>query len=340
MELILNTLKAGCDEICFKDIKPENLENMEVKEIDALIGLACKDHEQTIVLSGYEPMIHPDFKRIVEKLKKLSMFNPFKVLILTNGTHLIDFAEELNELDCLIKIIIQVEPISRIGENSYSNIELFLSAMSEKMREIIWFKMILFLKETNYEYFWHLTDYIDCSRKKDLGESHDDISKIQLTIDSKRIGFDSKDEFYKAIKPQYVKFLQEAYLKRLRIALRCNIVPLCYLEVGEIALLSRVGINIGEYITCCQPLICFGKGCSYTSCFHKLFNQEKNIFTYNKKEVEEWILGSFNRAVELNYMEKCEGCLAKKNSICFAGCLKNSKLFEGDKDEKVFNFNN
>ena len=64
MEIYLNRLKDECEGMAFKDVTKDCVENLLLEDVRALIKKAISIHGEIIVLSGYEPLIHPNFSEI------------------------------------------------------------------------------------------------------------------------------------------------------------------------------------------------------------------------------------------------------------------------------------
>lgn len=324
MEIYLNRLKDECEGMAFKDVTKDCVENLSLENVRALIKKAISIHGEIIVLSGYEPLIHPNFSEIWEELEQISFYTQTKVILITNGALLNRYLEKFEISNILIRLLIQIETIDRIGNDNYEKLLLTLKGLNPKVRNITWMKIILYEGIDNFEYFWTLFKEIE-TKITPIGDLTDSSSRIQVTIDSTRRPPEDKERFYSTMTPIFRKFINEVYDRHQKIALRCNVIPLCFLDYSDFILMAKITVNINQYSSCCEPQIGFGEKCQYTNCFLKYLRNKINCVEFNYNEQEIYYTDTFYSTMDENYnMERCKNCDSRRKRLCFGGCLKYS----------------
>lgn len=107
---ITNRCNLQC-RYCYNDSNIMNYNNMTLDEINKIVEFINNNKNISLVISGGEPLLHPQFSNILDFIKK----NKYDAMIYTNGVLLSKYIKELANSN--IKLFVSLDGSSEIGHD-------------------------------------------------------------------------------------------------------------------------------------------------------------------------------------------------------------------------------
>lgn len=299
---------------CFaNDMIKEDNKTMSVENyIKVLKYLTEINHERDVGIIGGEPTLHPQFKDILIESNHCGIANNVNFILFTNG---IELEQYLPYIGDKIKILINCNNLfdSKQIENLYSTL-VHCSNLGWLLNGKVRLGCNLHLQENQYEWIWTLVEIFDihflrCSVVSPGGQ--------YLNWKYK------KDEYFKQMKPIFLKFCEEAKKRNVKLGLDCGYIPSCYFSQNELELIQNVSDKqLYENEIGCDPVMDITPDLNVVPCFGSYHNAIPLNFKDKWIGLIRYINYTYNYPKAINNKQgPCSNCDKLCNLQCQGGCL-------------------
>ena len=290
--------------------------NLSFEKFIEIVNFILKEGPSRLGLIGGEPLIHPQFSKISSFLR-----NNIKVRginLYTNGIYINKWLDDL--IDKKFDILINCNPPSKIGKESYKVLKQNLDLLFRKKKDGISLGMNIYDEEIDYNYIFELLEIIE---GKGLRIS---LSVPDFSIKTYNHGL----EYFREKKNLLWKILLNLKDNNIIPYYDCNIVPSCIWDEEQLNILKswknenpNSYTNIISGISTCEPIIDILPNLQVVRCFglsdvtkvrindFKSLSEINNYYLKKDKELQKLKVSKLNH--------QCQNC--KDKSICKMGCL-------------------
>lgn len=287
--------------------------NITIQQLDRILKWltpTAASEEFSIGLIGGEPLLHPQFDLILQKINNFCSMTKSNSIIFTNGLLLDKYINQIGEQ---MSILINVNKLNQnFTKTLINNLKLVDSLNWFNTRKVT-LGCNLYLQEDNYDFFWNIVDQF-------LGKIH--IVRMSVTAPNDEKLKLNKELYYNSMKNICLDFLKEAQKRGIEISYDCNQIPLCFFSEEEQFLIN----SLGERHPFCEPVIDITPDFHATCCFG-VYNTpiSCNLFN-NVNELKKY----FNSLITLKMLKNnnslCKNCEKIQYMQCQGGCLSFSSL--------------
>lgn len=310
---INNYCNLKCSYCFADDMIQENNKNMSIENyIKILKYLTEQNKEHRIGIIGGEPTLHPNFKEILIESNQCAIANDVTFILFTNGIELEQYIPYIGEN---IKILINCNNLfnSKQAEQFYHTLE-HCNTLGWLKTEKVKLGCNLFPNEYNYHWIWLLVDMFK-------------IKSLRCSVVSPRGEYKNwknrKDEYFKWMKPIFLKFCTEAKKHNIKLGMDCGYIPSCYFNKEEKDLIKEViednhySIEIG-----CTPVMDITPDLQVVPCFGLYNNSIPLDFEKNWLGLYRYLNYNYYAPKTLNNNQNpCTTCNKLCDFQCQGGCL-------------------
>lgn len=309
---------------CFaKEITQQTANSMTMDEFTEILDFLLKDPDMhDITLVGGEPLLHPDFDRMIRKTaEQIAATNHThtSISLLTNGIRL---SEHLDAIPYGTEPLINVNDPEEIGTEQYEMLRKSVLTMVNTRPDLARVTTLgynISPGRKDSKAFWNIVDQSECRAIRfSVVSPFSECEKYRK----------SKDEYFKMMKPFLLTFLQEAEKRNIKCQSDCGYIPICYFTPDEYDFLIRNTWNDGimPWISKCGHIDAYYSGHTVMDCYgfysdilpdFRIYDSPKEVFDYFKKQeekVEEKIRENLSSP-------KCRKCKFGMRGQCWGGCL-------------------
>lgn len=307
---VTNLCNLNCP-YCFADnfITQDKIQYITQDQLTKIIQFLKQGEPERIGLIGGEPTLHPKLSSIIEYISDeyLYQYPELSMVIFTNGINLTPYIRYIKNN---ITLLININSPKVISETQYNKIiqNLKLLQTNNSLNNVS-IGINLYLDMPDFDYIFHLAHQFNFNEIRISC-----VCPIQYNYNT-----NTKENYYTAFKPLFLKVLNKAFAENIRLNLDCNKIPLCYFTKTEKELINY--ICTGQDNTWCNPVVDITPDFKCTSCFGAYNLIDLNQFN-TLQEVERYLLFTENYPrYLLNNSGKCNNCSQYKKLICQGGCL-------------------
>lgn len=295
---------------CFADdMICEQHENIDVNKFKDILKWISRTPTHLGIIGG-EPTLHPHFSDIMREVNIFCKELNVDATLFTNGIYLDKYVSDIgNAVGALININAQ--------ENMTPTQWTMLNNTLEHLSILGWFMpgrpkanigCNLYMGRDNYDFIWDIVDRFKL-----------DSVRVSVTAPVDDKYKKNKESYYTGMKPMFLKFVQEAEKRGVRVGSDCNQIPDCYFGKDELELIYHVCESRHGGI--CDPVVDITPNFTATSCFGCYDPVDCSQFE-TLHDLHRYLLHrrTYPR-VQANCTGKCIGCKNHELLTCQGGCL-------------------
>jgi len=298
---------------CFaNELKSSNYEDISGEALDTILDFVSVDGN--VGLIGGEPLLHPDFDRIIEQIKNDERFS--YVTVFTNGILADRYMSQL--CSNKVKILINVNSVSDIGKCNFGKIEKNIEILlNNGMRQNITLGINLYKKEQDF------SDFLSLVKKFNF-------DRVRFSVSIPQDRTINPIEYFNEMKATLLSFLKE--LRDLRVAPcpDCNVIPSCVYSKEERAFLKTLPyysqldteLLLGEK-SVCSPIIDIYPDYLASRCFGCYDNLKIDIRKFkNINDLRNYFfMWIDSKRVHIPVRTSCTNCYKFNTFACYGSCL-------------------
>lgn len=304
--MLTSRCNLKCDYCFARDTFSDVKTSIDLESFEKIVRFIRDGGETHIGLIGGEPLVHPEFDKIVKIALKYA--DPGDIILFTNGL-LIDKHIDILEKS-MIKIMINCNDSHILGEHK----EKFLENIKLCSKRLNWDKAIT-LSYNLYRPDQNISEFLDL-----IDEFPVKTIRIAITSPEKEQRYMMPTDYFNNLKKKAIEFFTEINKRNIKIVMDCNIIPNCMQE----EIIKQVPYPfVGRFPkSVCKPVLDFCVDETVIRCFGLSdFRIDMNQFSSLAQ-----IYGYFTTACDsVAYLKpaelKCKDCFERKCMGCMDGCL-------------------
>lgn len=296
---------------CFADDMIEQThKNIDLDQFRRILNWIARTPNNHIGLIGGEPTLHPQFSEILKEVNTYTRELRTTATLFTNGIHLDKYVPEIGNM---IGLLINVNAPENMRPENWRK----LNETLEHLNLLGWFVpgraranigCNLWPDRSNYDFIWDIVDRYKI-----------DHVRVSVTAPITNEYRSRKQWYYSAMKPIFLKFVNQAKERNVRLGADCNQIPDCYFTKEEKDLIYS--IMDGRHGGICNPVVDITPDFTATACFGAYDPVDCSQFE-TLIDLERYLLHkkTYPR-VQANCTGKCTHCRNHELLICQGGCL-------------------
>ena len=311
---ITNYCNLKCPYCFADDMIQEEKEFITMDNFLTFLSFVSRSGPQRIGIIGGEPTLHPQFGNILYMLNQYCYDAQSTGVVFTNG---IELEKWLNYIGDDVTVLVNCNNPKNQTEKQYSKmIHTLEVAASKGMIESdkVRCGCNIYL-DGDYSYFWNIVD-----------KFHNPVVRCSIVspggcYKKQWSNQESKENYYRKLKPMLIDFVKEADKRNVKIGFDCNQIPICMLTDEEKILIERVAEALYQPI--CAPVIDVDTSLKAFSCFGTYDSNGAEIKDFNNfEEVQRYLFLEYtSNKIKQNGKGMCEGCKQHELYQCQGGCL-------------------
>lgn len=304
--MLTSRCNLKCDYCFARDMFTHVTPAIPVETFEKITKFIVNGGEKYIGLIGGEPLLHPQFDKIVATA--LQYTDPDHVTLFTNGIMIDKHIDVLKK--SMIRVMINCNGESILGDQR----QRFLDNIALCAKELYWNKVVtpsynLYRPDQDFSEFLNLVDEYP-------------VTSIRVAIASPETSQRSMmpTDYFNVMRDVAIKFFSEINRRKIRIVMDCNIIPNCMQEdiIRNVShpFVSRFPKSV------CRPVLDFCIDETVIRCFSlsdirvdmNQFSSLAQLYGYFTNLCDSI---AYSRPSEL----KCKECFERKCMGCMNGCL-------------------
>ncbi len=314
-------LNNGCNlkcPYCFaSQITAEEKFNITEAEFNKIVAYLIKSAQKIIGIIGGEPLIHPDFDKLMLGFIKQVEGTPVKGLVFTNGICLDKHIKILSNEK--LAILINVNSEEDIGKAAYDKV---VRNIEEAVFEYGMNNQKLTLGLNVYKPDQDILPFFDLVKR--MGQYQCRVS-ISVPQDRSENVFD----YFRRFLPKVKEMLTLANNYGIGLNFDCNLIPVCLLD-EELHGLFVKNESMGKsrrYVSttqcsACVPVMDILPDGTVARCFALSDKSNQNIYDYSElRELAAFFKLKIDYEIMNNPLPECVDCKLRKCQKCYGGCM-------------------
>ncbi len=315
--LLNNSCNLQCPYCFANNITAEERFLITEEELDRIVDYLLRSGQKIIGLIGGEPLIHPDFDRLMMRFIRRTQGTDTKGLVFTNGICLDQHFKILSNER--FSLLINVNAEEDIGKAAYARM---IRNIEEAVNEYGMSNQKLTLGLNLYKPDQDLHPFFDLVKRMGQGQCRVSVSVPQ---DRSENIFD----YFRRFLPKVGEMLQIANDYGIGLNFDCNLIPDCLLDDTLRALFVK-NESLGRsrrYVSttrcsACSPVMDILPDGSVTRCFAMSEKTRQNIFDYAElRELAQYFRLKIDYQILNHPLSQCEDCHLRKCQKCYGGCM-------------------
>lgn len=304
--MLTSICNLQCDYCFARDTFSQGQPTIPIDTFRKIVSFITKYGEQHIGLIGGEPLLHPQFDKIVSIA--LENNDPGNIMLFTNGIMIDKYIDILRR--SMIKIMINCNGADILGENK----ERFLDNLELCFQQLNWDKSITL----SYNLYKKDQDFSEILKIVD----HFPVKTIRMAVasPSHKQRYMDPSEYFSNMKDVAIDFFSEINKRKIRIVMDCNIFPNCMQK----DILDRVTHPFVRRFpkSVCTPVLDFCIDETVVRCFGLSdVRIDMNNFS-SLAQLQGYFCNLFDSQAYLHSSElKCRTCIERQCMGCMNGCL-------------------
>lgn len=290
-------------------------EEITIDNFKLALEFIKKDGSKKLGLIGGEPTLHPDFKEILNILKKDKSIE--NVVIYTNGTYIDKFVDDIK--DKKFKLLINCNSQELIGEQYHilcRNLDLLSKKFKPKENKFV-LGINLYSPDMSYSYI------IDLLKKHKLKMLRFSMIAPNQDKSSKSNVLGHCEQMHSIV----FSLLNDLYSQKIIPVYDCNQFPICLHSdedkklidsIVQLARKSKIYTNVDQEVSTCKPVVDILPNLTAVRCFGLSNYAKVPIYDFkNLRELKRYFFNLFdvlgqNICFDLN----CVDCRNRQISRC------------------------
>ncbi len=315
--MINNGCNLRCPYCFASQITAEERFNITQEQFDKILEYLLRSNQKIIGIIGGEPLIHPDFDKLVLSfIKRVEKLN-VRGLVFTNGICLDKHFKTLSNEK--IAILINVNSEQDIGKVAYDKM---IKNIEEAVFEYGMSNQKLTLGLNVYRPEQDVTPFFDLIKR--VGHRQCRVS-ISVPQDRSVNIFD----YFRSFIPKIKEMLTLANQMGVELNFDCNLVPYCLMDEQMKDLFTKnESLGMGrKYVSttkcsACNPVMDILPDGSVARCFAMSEIDRQNIFDFaDIHEIAKYFMLKIDYEVMKRPLDECKDCHLLKCQKCYGGCL-------------------
>ena len=305
---IINKCNLKCKYCFAENMIQEPLDYMTLETYQNILDILSKEENREnrkVGIIGGEPTLHPQFLEILKLTKIYSQQTDANVTLFTNGIELNNFIGEIKK-NKKLSILLNC---NKLTGDQYNKMLLNIdSLIANKCNFTL--SCNIYLDCDDYSYLWNII-------------STRNLKKIRCSVAAPGGIYTNqyeKFDYYKKLKPIFIKFIQDAKKYNCQIIYDCNQIPDCIFTKNELDLIEGYKQGI------CFPVFDITSDLKIHPCFGQYDDSKYKLTDFkNINEAKHYLLLTYNIPKVFENQITCGQCEKYDKKICQGGCLMFNK---------------